>query len=582
MKNILFYITFFIVLKMSFGQVSESFETLENWNGETSKFELLEGRLHLNDLEKTGSAYLVTESDIGLDATWEFWLRLDFSPSGSNKIEIALMSDKAEITGDYLGYYLAFGETGSDDAIELFRKDGQGSELLARGIDARVGMQLDSIKIKIVRDVTNNWTVFSDIGRGYEEELIIMDSTYLESAYFGFHAVYTSTRSNLFFFDDVSIKGEVFVDDVAPKFISAVRNDDASITLTFDETIDTTILGLTNFSLNGVPPRKLFFEQKSIKIQFDELMPDVSLVLEVQGVKDDAGNEATVPDQIFQFHINKKADLVITELLFNPRTGGTDYIEIYNRTDFEIGSDGIQFISKDSDTGDTLQVKPWLTDFTFLPRTYYVFTEDKQSLLDNYSIGDTGLVIEMDIPSMNDDEGTIWLTSTQTLLDEVYYSEEYHAQYLTDVEGVSLERIDFNVSGLDANNWYSAAESVGYGTPITANSAVRQVGANSNFSLDTDRISPDEDGYQDFALLNYHDIAFGTLLTVTLFDRNGVKVNDLYQNYSISDTGYVKIEGVKQSNRVLSPGIYILLIEIVNENGTTESLKKTLTVNTRF
>ena len=62
----------------------------------------------------------------------------------------------------------------------------------------------------------------------------------------------------------------------------------------------------------------------------------------------------------------------------------------------------------------------------------------------------------------------------------------------------------------------------------------------------------------------------------------GVKINDLYQNYSISDAGNVKIEGVKESNRVLSPGIYILLIETINENGAAESIKKTLTVNARF
>ena len=69
---------------------------------------------------------------------------------------------------------------------------------------------------------------------------------------------------------------------------------------------------------------------------------------------------------------------------------------------------------------------------------------------------------------------------------------------------------------------------------------------------------------------------------MTLFDRNGMKINEVYQNYSISNSGQLKIEGVKDSGRVLTPGIYVLLIETLNENGSTESFKRTLTVNVRF
>jgi hypothetical protein len=59
------------------------------------------------------------------------------------------------------------------------------------------------------------------------------------------------------------------------------------------------------------------------------------------------------------------------------------------------------------------------------------------------------------------------LDRTGKILDELGYDAKWHFPLLADPEGVSLERIDYNLPTQDPFNWHSAATSSGYGTPGT-------------------------------------------------------------------------------------------------------------------
>lgn len=579
MRNKVLSIIIMLFCGMIQGQILETFETLEKWSGEANKFEVVNDRLHLN-APSAGNAYLVTTSQISLEATWEFWLKLGFSPSNSNKIEIVVISDSEFINRDYKGYFISIGETGPDDAIAFYRKDGAIDNLLGRGIEGRVGVQLDSIHIKVTRDSDHNWIISSDVGTGYETEFSVIDDTYLESSYFGFYPIYTSTRSDLFYFDNVSISGKVFIDDLVPVVLSSELILENKIQIDFNELLDSTKLEVSNFELNGVNPESMSLRGTTVELVFKELVSDTELILEGKGIRDLAGNTTSL-ELKFQYHKYTSSDLVISELLFNPVIGGSDYIEIYNTTSVALDSDDLLFVSFDLETGDTVQSKGLDTSLVIEANTYCVFTEDKEHLLQNYVIENPNYVIELDIPSMNDDEGIVGLFRNGLLLDNVHYSKDFHAPFLSDEEGVSLERINLSVSGEVESNWYSASESSNWGTPTERNSAIRQTGF-SNYELDTDRISPDGDGYQDFALLSYSNVELGTLVSVFIYDRNGIRVNSLYQNYSIVGSGRLKIDAVKSSGILLPPDIYVLLIESFNSNGETESIKRILTVNARF
>ena len=89
------------------------------------------GELQLN-ATIAGSATLAVSGNIPTNATWDLRFRLGFSPSTSNLLRIYLLSDQPNLVPSN-GYYIEIGETGSLDALRLFRQDGSTSTLLGTG-----------------------------------------------------------------------------------------------------------------------------------------------------------------------------------------------------------------------------------------------------------------------------------------------------------------------------------------------------------------------------------------------------------------------------------------------------------------
>src|SRR5690625_2696040 len=90
-----------------------------SWSGDSGDFTIsFEGQNYLLQLDgdsvNGGRSYLSTPSGDTL-GSWEFYIRLGFAPSGSNRSEIFLMSDRANLNGPVSGYALRAGESGSED-----------------------------------------------------------------------------------------------------------------------------------------------------------------------------------------------------------------------------------------------------------------------------------------------------------------------------------------------------------------------------------------------------------------------------------------------------------------------------------
>ncbi|MCK4678937.1 MAG: lamin tail domain-containing protein, partial [Bacteroidales bacterium] len=91
------------------------------WLGDISSFIInSDKQLQLN-AEDAGSRTLIIPSSISDSMEWLFWIRLAFNPSSNNYARVYLASDEADLSGPLNGYYLQFGESGSGDAIELFK-----------------------------------------------------------------------------------------------------------------------------------------------------------------------------------------------------------------------------------------------------------------------------------------------------------------------------------------------------------------------------------------------------------------------------------------------------------------------------
>lgn len=89
------------------------------WSGTTEQFTVNNNKQLQLNAGGEGTAYLslpITEYET---MEWQFWIREAFAPSGNNYSDVWLSADNADLQNVTQGYFLRFGEGGSNDAITL-------------------------------------------------------------------------------------------------------------------------------------------------------------------------------------------------------------------------------------------------------------------------------------------------------------------------------------------------------------------------------------------------------------------------------------------------------------------------------
>ena len=278
-------------------------------------------------------------------------------------------------------------------------------------------------------------------------------------------------------------------------------------------------------------------------------------------------------------------DLVVNEILFNPRSNGNDFLEYYNRSEKIIDAADLYIANRNS-SGDISSARP-ISDVPFLifPGDYFVATTDLENLQLNYLVKDPGAVFELpSLPSFPDDEGIVLLLNKQgDVIDEVNYHRNWHFKLIDNDEGISLERIDPDASSQLSVNWQSAASTAGYGTPTYVNSQFKQSGiSDMAVSISPKIFSPDNDGRDDFVMINYAFDEPGYVANVTLFDAAGRPVKNLVKNGTLAQQGSWKWDGLGENNQSLPVGNYIIFTEIFNLQGSTKRFKNVVVLAKRF
>ncbi|WP_315819514.1 gliding motility-associated C-terminal domain-containing protein [Paraflavitalea speifideaquila] len=85
--------------------------------------------------------------------------------------------------------------------------------------------------------------------------------------------------------------------------------------------------------------------------------------------------------------------------------------------------------------------------------------------------------------------------------------------------------------------------------------------------------SPDNDGVDDFATIQYLLAEPGYVANITLFDAGGIPVRQLARNATLGKEGVFRWDGLDNNRRRLPLGTYIILAEIFNGQGKTKKLK---------
>lgn len=185
-----------------------------------------------------------------------------------------------------------------------------------------------------------------------------------------------------------------------------------------------------------------------------------------------------------------------------------------------------------------------------------------------------------ELPGYPDDKGNVvLLNATGKIIDEVPYKDDWQFALMNDTEGIALERISSEAPSASSVNWQSAATDAGFGTPSYKNSqSTADKIINGEVVLSTKVVSPDNDGIDDYCLINYSFPETGYVCNVTVFDASGRVVRYLERNAFCGVSGLFKWDGLGERMQQLSRGAYIILVDVYNLSGKRRRFKNVVAI----
>lgn len=568
-------------------QINEDFssQNLSIWQGDVSNFIVNEdNQLQLNDTE-AGNSIIYTNSTFSDSIHWSLDVAMAFTPSASNRLRILLAADNSDISIAN-GYMIEIGENGSDDAIHLIELINGAATIIASGPLGQVSEAFE-LRIDITYDADEIWTLSTSDQNSVlnEEQFAVSYNASLEFATlttFGFYCDYTSTRADKFFFDNIIIE-KLQADLTAPVINTAEIINDQQIQLILDEAVDDIISSeIANYSIT---PRT-----EIDRVEIDPSVPNVinlytnsplpsgsTITLSVSGISDIAGN--IVVSQSFDLRLLESpdvGDLLINEILFDPYSGGEDFLEIINASDKYINLNGLVIINMDNQDENIIAETVEL-----LPNEIIAISSDINNIIATYNPPDTARLYMQDIPAFNNSDGNATLLLRQTdgteiIIDSYDYDDSQHLSILSDVEGVSLERLSLISDTNNADNWTSSSEANLFATPGYSNSARINPGSVSDemISLEHKVFSPNSDGRKDNMILNYKLDKSGYIANVSVYDDQGRLQAYIAENQLLSTQGFLRWNGMDVDNRPAPIGMYIVHYELYHSDGDVIEGKK--------
>lgn len=388
-------------------------------------------------------------------------------------------------------------------------------------------------------------------------------------------------------------RNSIFADNIdiqPPALLYVGATSSASIRIVFDEPMD--IIGLadvSNYLLSdgmGQPDELQQVSDSEIIILWNRNMQlNITHTLTIRNITDACGNSLETTSFDIQWVQLEPGDVIVNELLFNPPTGGFDFVEIYNRSDKRIELGKLTLAGRNTTTQEIRQqisLRP--ANRVLEPGDYAAFTVDRDWLLAYYFSECADCVFQLpSLPAYNNGEGwVVLLDDSENIIDEFHYWEDIHNPLFHTVKGVSLERVNPDQETENPENWQSASSEVGFATPGYRNSQylVEPV-RNVNITIEPDAISPNGDGYNDELLIHY-EVPLGWSANAWIFDTSGRTVMQLLKNRSLGANGIISWDGKDSTGSRISVGPYVIMLDLYDLKGNRERIKKAVYITERW
>ena len=269
-------------------------------------------------------------------------------------------------------------------------------------------------------------------------------------------------------------------------------------------------------------------------------------------------------------------EIILNELLPAPFAEGSEYIELYNRSQQTLSLTGLALATRKAD-GSISTLYPLSAITTPLePGGYVLLSKLLSGVEAFYLISAPQALHEVKLPVLANNGATVVLLrlTDLTVIDEVSYSPKWHDSAIKDPKGVALERIDPDKPTQDATNWHSAAESAGYGTPGYRNSQQLLPSSTQN-GFERPYWSDSERSY----LLRYQLADAGYRCRIWVFDTMGRRIAEIANLSTLATEGTLRWDGLGYDGSRPKPGIYIFYAELFLPNGTTHTQREVFLIH---
>jgi hypothetical protein len=369
-------------------------------------------------------------------------------------------------------------------------------------------------------------------------------------------------------------------DTIASLIDEILLIEDDEIQIIWSENLyDSTLYFFTSYVFsNELNPRSInhFMNETHIRF-FDDLEEGLVYEIRIDSIVDCQGNLSSIYSEFIQGLWPEEGMIYINEILFNPKTLGFDYVELYNASEQYVDLSKLLIGNYDSLINDIFNTE-FISDnsVNFPPHSYIALCVDTAWLKANY-FSDEGLFFrEVDqLPSFPNDNGSVAISSiAYEIVDVVFYDESSHFPLLEDVDGVALERLHF-----DSDEWFSAASTENHGTPARLNSQfVYKHQSTSKLDVIPEVFSPNNDGDKDFTSIDLQ-IAKSAKTSISIYDKRGFVIKEICHSELVNHNAEWIWDGLDQNKRKLPIGIYMIVVKFIDKDGRQKVIKHPVVIS---
>jgi len=486
LTGFILFITSFVSKAQIFDDFSDgNFTSNPGWFGDTAKFKITSSSAIppemkpalQSDGDGSDTTILYLPNSMISNTEWRFWIKLSFNTSGNNYARVYLVSDEPDLKNELNGYFVQVG--GSNDSISLQKQTGLTSEIIIQGTYAYTGNSTNKLRIKVTRDETGNWSLFSDTEGGYnfQEEGSAFDTGYNSTGYFGIYCKYTSSNATKFYFDDFYVN-EIIIDTIPPEIESVSVFSQTSLNIAFSEQVEPATAGnILNYVVNNGVGNPVMATPDGnnasvVHLEFQQpFLPEVQYSIVISNVQDLAGNAMTGDTATFTYFEPTSTyayDIVINEIMadVNPAPANLpekDFLELYNRTSTAINLQGWTIKLKNNSTPVTFPA------VVIEPDSFLIVV--KSSDVEDFEI--FGAVAGLPGFSLNNETKLVLRNESGSYIHSVNYTKAWYKDEEKQEGGWSIEQIDPDYACAGEQNWMAAFDESG-GTPGRQNSVDMQ------------------------------------------------------------------------------------------------------------